>query len=181
MDLSAGLGIAVTEFPMVDHTNLGRKAFDEFADFVPPDDPRKFPELCTVHRLDTNSVNPAAKVAITTIQRLYSMLKGEPEYDADDEEGSAFDTAPVRGAAIRPRWRTTPRFLRGSSTSLSPASAIAPCCLNARLSPLRTEGADVGTGIKDSVGLRVGRAVEVAGQEVVALCADLIAAVLEGD
>ena len=83
---------------LVDRTNLGRQAYDEFANFAPPDDPRKFPELYTVQRLDTNSVNPAAKVVITTIQRLYSMLKGEPEYDADNEEGSAFDTArPWRG------------------------------------------------------------------------------------
>ena len=61
-------------------------------------DPRKFPELYTVQRLDTNSINPAAKVVITTIQRLYSMLKGEPDYDAGNEEGSAFDSArPWRG------------------------------------------------------------------------------------
>jgi hypothetical protein len=40
-----------------------------------------------------NSINPAAKVVITTIQRLYSMLKGETEFDAGNEEGSAFDTA----------------------------------------------------------------------------------------
>jgi type I site-specific restriction endonuclease len=30
---------------------------------------------------------------ITTIQRLYSMLKGEPEFDAANEEGSSFDSA----------------------------------------------------------------------------------------
>ena len=83
---------------LVDRTNLGRQAYDEFANFEPPDDPRKFPELYTVQRLDTNSINPAAKVVITTIQRLYSMLKGEPDYDAGNEEGSAFDSArPWRG------------------------------------------------------------------------------------
>jgi len=31
-----------------------------------------------VQRLKSNTINPAAKVVITTIQRLYSMLKGEP-------------------------------------------------------------------------------------------------------
>jgi type I restriction enzyme R subunit len=78
---------------LVDRGNLGKQTEDEFANFEPPDDPRKFPTLYTVQRLKTNSINPAAKVVITTIQRLYSMLKGEAEFDAGNEEGSAFDTA----------------------------------------------------------------------------------------
>ena len=78
---------------LVDRSNLGRQTWDEFANFEPPDDPRKFPDLYTVRRLDTNAVNPAAKVVITTIQRLYSMLKGEAEFDAGNEEGSGFDSA----------------------------------------------------------------------------------------
>ena len=75
---------------LVDRGNLGRQTFDEFADFTPPDDARKFPELYTVQRLATNSVNPAAKVVVTTIQRLYSMLRGDAEYDPGNEEDSAF-------------------------------------------------------------------------------------------
>ena len=84
---------------LVDRGNLGKQTEDEFANFEPADDPRKFPTLYTVQRLKTNSINPAAKVVITTIQRLYSMLKGEAEFDADNEEDSAFDTAgPWQGA-----------------------------------------------------------------------------------
>ena len=79
---------------LVDRSNLGRQTEDEFANFTPPDDPRKFPALYTVQRLAANSINPAANVVITTIQRLYSMLKGDPEFDAGNEEGSAFDAAP---------------------------------------------------------------------------------------
>ena len=82
---------------LVDRNNLGRQARDEFANFAPPDDARKFPELYAVQRLDANVVNPAAKVVITTIQRLFSMLKGEIEYDAGNEDDSAFDAAPWRG------------------------------------------------------------------------------------
>ncbi len=78
---------------LVDRANLGKQAEDEFANFTPPDDPRKFPTLYTVQRLKTNSINPATKIVITTVQRLYSMLKGEAEFDAGNEEGSAFDTA----------------------------------------------------------------------------------------
>lgn len=78
---------------LVDRDNLGKQAEDEFTNYEPPDDPRKFPTLYTVQRLKSNAVNPAAKVVITTIQRLFSMLKGEPEFDPGNEEGSAFDTA----------------------------------------------------------------------------------------
>ncbi len=78
---------------LVDRGNLGKQTEDEFANFEPIDDPRKFPTLYTVQRLKTNAVNPAAKVVITTIQRLYSMLKGDTEFDATNEEGSSFDSA----------------------------------------------------------------------------------------
>lgn len=84
---------------LVDRGNLGKQTEDEFANFEPPDDPRKFPTLYTVQRLKSNSINPAAKVVITTIQRLYSMLKGEVDFDPGNEEGSAFDSAkPWQGA-----------------------------------------------------------------------------------
>ena len=79
---------------LVDRNNLGRQTHDEFANFAPPDDARKFPELYTVQRLAANAINPAAKVVITTIQRLYSMLKGDAEYDSGNEEDSAFDSPP---------------------------------------------------------------------------------------
>lgn len=78
---------------LVDRGNLGKQTEDEFANFTPADDTRKFPTLYTVQRLKNNSINPAAKVVITTIQRLYSMLKGDAEFDEANEEGSAFDTA----------------------------------------------------------------------------------------
>ncbi len=78
---------------LVDRGNLGKQTEDEFANFTPPDDTRKFPTLYTVQRLRSNAINPAAKVVITTIQRLYSMLKGEAEFDAGNEEGSGFDSS----------------------------------------------------------------------------------------
>ncbi|HRH88883.1 MAG TPA: DEAD/DEAH box helicase family protein, partial [Rubrivivax sp.] len=78
---------------LVDRGNLGKQTEDEFANFEPPDDARKFPALYTVQRLKGNAINPAAKVVITTIQRLFSMLKGESEFDEGNEEGSAFDSA----------------------------------------------------------------------------------------
>ena len=78
---------------LVDRGNLAKQTEDEFANFTPPDDTRKFPTLYTVQRLKSNTINPAAKVVITTIQRLFSMLKGDAEFDPENEEGSGFDSA----------------------------------------------------------------------------------------
>jgi len=77
---------------LVDRTNLGKQTEDEFSNFEPPDDPRKFTQLYALQRLRSNSINTASKVVITTIQRLYSMLKGEVDFDGANEEESSWDT-----------------------------------------------------------------------------------------
>lgn len=79
---------------LVDRSNLGRQTLREFQQYITPDDGRKFTELYNVQRLTSNTLDPVSRVCITTIQRLYSMLKGEPELDAEIEEQSAFDTLP---------------------------------------------------------------------------------------
>jgi len=75
---------------LVDRGNLGRQAFKEFQAYTTPDDGRKFTELYNVVNLSHNTIDPVNKVVITTIQRLYSILKGEENFDEDLEEGSAF-------------------------------------------------------------------------------------------
>jgi len=75
---------------LVDRNNLGRQAFKEFDQYRTPDDGRKFTELYNVQHLQSNTLDPVSKVHITTIQRLYSMLSGEPEYDPENEEDSLF-------------------------------------------------------------------------------------------
>jgi len=76
---------------LVDRNNLGRQAFKEFDQYLTPDDGRKFTELYNVQHLQSNVLDSVSKVHITTIQRLFSMLSGEPEYDAANEEGSLFE------------------------------------------------------------------------------------------
>ncbi|MCA3087889.1 MAG: DEAD/DEAH box helicase family protein, partial [Rhodocyclaceae bacterium] len=44
----------------------------------PPDDGRKFTELYNVQRLASPNIDPHAQVCICTIQRMYSLLSGEP-------------------------------------------------------------------------------------------------------
>lgn len=74
---------------LVDRSNLGEQAEKEFSGFRSPDDNRLFTELYNVQRLTTNTIGASTKVTITTIQRLYSMLKGE-EIDPEAEEESRF-------------------------------------------------------------------------------------------
>lgn len=77
---------------LVDRGNLGRQALREFQQYTVPEDGRKFIELYNVQHLNSNRVDPVARVVITTIQRLYSMLQGR-ELDPALEEGSQYDTA----------------------------------------------------------------------------------------
>jgi len=70
---------------LVDTKNLGEQAEQEFMGFVPPDDNRKFTELYNVQRLRSSYVATDSQVCISTIQRLYSILKDE-ELDEKNEE-----------------------------------------------------------------------------------------------
>lgn len=78
---------------LVDRINLGEQAEKEFLAYRTPDDGRLFTELYNVQLLKSNKIDPVAKVVITTIQRLYSMLRGEPDLDPSLEEGSRFEDA----------------------------------------------------------------------------------------
>lgn len=77
---------------LVDRRNLGKQAADAFANYVVPDDGRKFAELYVVQHLRSNQIDPAAKVIITTIQRLYSILQGKEDFDESLEDVSSFET-----------------------------------------------------------------------------------------
>lgn len=75
---------------LVDRKTLGRQTRGEFANYRTPDDGRLFTELYNVQLLSTNIIDLVNKVCITTIQRLYSMLRGE-QIDDDLEEKSLYD------------------------------------------------------------------------------------------
>ena len=77
---------------LVDRNNLGKQTLNEFQQFVSPVNGYKFTEEYTVQHLKKNTIAPASKVCITTIQRLYSMLKGEEDFLEENEEGSLFET-----------------------------------------------------------------------------------------
>lgn len=78
---------------LVDRNNLGKQTLNEFQQYASPYTNYKFTEEFNVQHLRKNAVDSASKVCITTIQRLYSILKGEDEFKEDAEEDSMFESA----------------------------------------------------------------------------------------
>jgi len=70
---------------LVDTKNLGEQAEQEFMGYTPSDDNRKFTELYNVHRLNSKYVPPDSQVCISTIQRMYSILRGEELDEAAEQ------------------------------------------------------------------------------------------------
>lgn len=74
---------------LVDTRNLGEQAEQEFMAYLPNDDNRKFTELYNVQRLKSSFVAKDSQVCISTIQRMYSLLKDEPLDEAAEEANPA--------------------------------------------------------------------------------------------
>ena len=93
---------------LVDRANLGRQAVQEFKRFSVPGDGRKFTDLYRVRNLTSSQLviaaEPSVKVHVSTIQRLYSILRGDEDYDESLDEVSGFETAPdpAGGGVIQP-------------------------------------------------------------------------------
>ena len=71
---------------LVDTKNLGEQAEQEFMNFLPNDSNQKFTELYGVHRLKSSFIPTDNFVYISTIQRLYSILKGTELEESAEEE-----------------------------------------------------------------------------------------------
>ena len=99
---------------LVDRNNLGRQADSEFANYRTPDDGTPFNALYNVQRLRSGIVLDSTHVVISTVQRLYMMLRGDdvPGTDEPDRRSraQARSTTPSRSS-------TTPRSRRRPSTS----------------------------------------------------------------
>jgi type I restriction enzyme R subunit len=71
---------------LVDTKNLGEQAEGEFLNYQPSDDGRLFSELYNVRRLNSAHIPSDTKVCISTIQRMYSILRGEELDESTEEE-----------------------------------------------------------------------------------------------
>ena len=87
---------------LVDRNNLGKQTLNEFQQYRDAGSAYSFAEEFVVQHLRGNAVDPASKVVITTIQRLYSILKGEAEYDAANEDDSLFESGRPPGGEPAP-------------------------------------------------------------------------------
>jgi type I restriction enzyme R subunit len=90
---------------LVDRNNLGKQAYHEFAQFDTPDDGRKFAELYNIRHLTNNALDverDVNRVYISTIQRLYALLKDE-ELDEEAEAVSWYEAEEKGSGPIAPR------------------------------------------------------------------------------
>ena len=76
---------------LVDRNNLGKQAEGEFGMFRLTENGDPFNTIFTVNRLRSAKVPSDSNVVICTIQRLFSLLKGEDIIDADDDENYGAD------------------------------------------------------------------------------------------
>ena len=90
---------------LVDRANLGRQTLAEFQRFATPDDGRKLTELYNVQHLASKDVDRPSRVVISTIQRMYSALRGEeldPELDERSPAELATEPVPIAYSATIP-------------------------------------------------------------------------------
>ena len=71
---------------LVDRNNLGKQAEGEFGMFRLTENGDPFNTIFTVNRLRSSKVPQDCNVVISTIQRLFSLLKGEDIEDTDNDE-----------------------------------------------------------------------------------------------
>jgi len=76
---------------LVDRSNLGRQTKLEFDKFTIPETKRKFPAEYNVQHLTSNTIDTTSRVCISTVQRVFSILKGDTEMDEELDEHSIFE------------------------------------------------------------------------------------------
>ena len=75
---------------LVDRNNLGKQAENEFGTFRLIENGDPFNTIFTVNRLKSSSIPTDSNVVISTIQRLFSLLKGEDITDDEDDDETEY-------------------------------------------------------------------------------------------
>ena len=76
---------------LVDRSNLGKQTKLEFDKFSIPETKRKFPAEYNVQQLTSNTVDTTSRVCISTVQRIFSVLKGDKEMDEELDQKSIYE------------------------------------------------------------------------------------------
>ena len=95
---------------LVDTKNLGEQAEQEFMGYVPNDDNRKFTELYNVQRLKSTFVAKDSQVCISTIQRMYSLLKDQEMDEAAEQINPAEMVQPKQPMPVAYNGKIPPEF-----------------------------------------------------------------------
>ena len=95
---------------LVDTKNLGEQAEQEFMAYVPSDDNRIFTELYNVQRLKSSYVANDSQICISTIQRMYSLLKGEELDEYAEERNPAEMVKPKQPMPVEYDEKIPPEF-----------------------------------------------------------------------
>ena len=69
---------------LVDRNNLAEQTIAEFQNYRTPDDGRRFTELYNVDKLTSAGMLGSSHVIVSTIQRVYSVLRGQEVTEGDD-------------------------------------------------------------------------------------------------
>lgn len=87
---------------LVDRGNLGKQTLAEFDGYDVPGRGRKFTQDYVVERLTSNHlpIDESVSVCIATIQRVYSMLRGDAELPEGLDEESSYHVAPLRPVEV---------------------------------------------------------------------------------
>ena len=75
---------------LVDRKNLGKQTKQEFDKFEIPETRRKFSAEYNIQHLVSDTVDSTARVCISTVQRIYSILRGE-ELEEEQDEHSLYE------------------------------------------------------------------------------------------
>ncbi|MCC7493996.1 MAG: DEAD/DEAH box helicase family protein [Fimbriimonadaceae bacterium] len=86
---------------LVDRNNLGRQALREIGNYQAPDAARPFAEEFNIQHLRSQTIAEPSRLCISTVQRLFSMLRGT-ELDEAIEEESLFEAAQPATKEIEP-------------------------------------------------------------------------------
>ena len=76
---------------LVDRSSLGEQTKLEFDKFDVPDTQRKFSAEYNVQHLRSNKIDATSRVCIATIQRIFSILRGDEDLDEEADEHSVYE------------------------------------------------------------------------------------------
>ncbi len=89
---------------LVDTKSLGEQAEREFLAYTPNDDNRSFSKLYNVCRLRSSYIPQDVHVCISTIQRMYSILKGEELDETEEQTPLSFDDRQAKEAVYNEKY-----------------------------------------------------------------------------